>query len=1064
MFLAHLFELSGIDQLLAPFHELQVHDSGGEDDDDDGDDDSTTTNEARPEHRSRHDHNETADETSINFLVVEENEESDIWEFVAPRYRREIISSPSATSITATATTATEDSATAATAFSSSIAYHAQGGVASDSLQQQQRRLVECQHCHKMTPVYNAANDGPTSTSVAQHSTTTHPATPHNNINTTTISPTNTATSINGIIIMNDNNEEDVTARKSFHNNNHHNDNDETAEDEIVQMEKAHLHQRIIHAAIETARTSSGPTFLWEDKHNLFALCAALPKSSTTIASNKTNDGSKPKMSKNVKKLHKILTTRSPHLLHSRSANMWSALGIPDGYTILHAACHVGNGEVVTYLLDNFVDVAPMQDADDDGVNVRGVASGDGSGGDGDSSSGGVGGENDGEVVATGGGGTPSATRVKLDLNEVDVQGKTVLHIAAEQGHIEVIKLLIAAYDKSIKKKQQLQGQQDNEKKEEGDESEITASSATTPLTNRTPKTPFTSLRSPPPPSSSTNTTPTFAGPRAPVDLSGRTPLGYAVTSPVPKARQNRAAMEKMLYVPGDRSIVGHGGCAERTPPRARCGPSSMFSPSSSLSPMGVGGGAASAARRGRRTPPPNSSYLSPTLNSGGYLSNYAPKSISRRPPGSAMSTTSNYATPFQSPPTIFEEEGDLDYLVAKVEGSGITQRKNCLQWGASEMNGLRVYMEDKILVKYEVYGEESPPPPLPPSLNSTDSNSVTAEPISMGLFGVFDGHGDDGYASNYIATNLWDKLQSQPDWALAYHGCNSDSYTTLLSNIFTQTCHDLDEDLRNDTMKPSTNGGSTGIMALICNRYLYVANVGDSRCILVKKKTAINVEEKDGVEEPCWDPSEIEVLPMSEDHKPNVPEERARIESAGLTVQTDHVPADDADGRPTVVHRVRKSDTELMGVARAFGDFDFKSNKDLSALRQAVVCTPDIVVWERMGDEDMYLILACDGIWDVMLNEEVGEFVARRVAERDGDSSNNNTVEGEVLARVGDDLLELCLDKGSEDNMSALIVAFPASGLTSSESLLPALEEANNSNATMPSDADVAVRTLAYE
>jgi serine/threonine protein phosphatase PrpC len=119
------------------------------------------------------------------------------------------------------------------------------------------------------------------------------------------------------------------------------------------------------------------------------------------------------------------------------------------------------------------------------------------------------------------------------------------------------------------------------------------------------------------------------------------------------------------------------------------------------------------------------------------------------------------------------------------------------------------------------------------------------------------------------------------------------------------------------------------------------------------------------------------------------------------------------------------------------------------------------------MDDEDMYLILACDGIWDVMSNEEVGEFVARRVAERENwvrssnpyEDSSNNTVEGEVLARVGDDLLQLCVVKNSRDNMSALIVAFPASGLTSSGSLLP-----NKSNATMPAVADVAVRTLAYE
>ena len=53
--------------------------------------------------------------------------------------------------------------------------------------------------------------------------------------------------------------------------------------------------------------------------------------------------------------------------------------------------------------------------------------------------------------------------------------------------------------------------------------------------------------------------------------------------------------------------------------------------------------------------------------------------------------------------------------------------------------------------------------------------------------------------------------------------------------------------------------------------------------------------------------------------------------------------------------------------------DYDYKSNTELSPLQQAVVCTPEIIVRDRVDDEDMYLILACDGIWDVMSNEDVG-------------------------------------------------------------------------------------------
>ena len=128
----------------------------------------------------------------------------------------------------------------------------------------------------------------------------------------------------------------------------------------------------------------------------------------------------------------------------------------------------------------------------------------------------------------------------------------------------------------------------------------------------------------------------------------------------------------------------------------------------------------------------------------------------------------------------------------------------------------------------------------------------------------------------------------------------------------------------------------------------------------------------------PRLDVSTIEIVPMLEDHKPNLPGEHARIESAGLTVQTDLVRLPDGDnpmdgGREspaapsTVAHRVRKLESNLLGVSRAFGDYDYKLNAELSPSRQAVVCTPDIAARERPYNEDMYLILAYDEIWDVM-------------------------------------------------------------------------------------------------
>jgi len=83
-----------------------------------------------------------------------------------------------------------------------------------------------------------------------------------------------------------------------------------------------------------------------------------------------------------------------------------------------------------------------------------------------------------------------------------------------------------------------------------------------------------------------------------------------------------------------------------------------------------------------------------------------------------------------------------------------------------------------------------------------------------------------------------------------------------------------------------------------------------------------------------------------------------------------------------------------------------------------------------------VYLILACDGVWDVMSNDDVGSYVASKAAELAGwagggaEPTGGKAVEDGLLARVGDCLLRECLDRGSEDNMSALIVALPGSGV----------------------------------
>ncbi|QQP56126.1 Uncharacterized protein FKW44_000683, partial [Caligus rogercresseyi] len=119
------------------------------------------------------------------------------------------------------------------------------------------------------------------------------------------------------------------------------------------------------------------------------------------------------------------------------------------------------------------------------------------------------------------------------------------------------------------------------------------------------------------------------------------------------------------------------------------------------------------------------------------------------------------------------------------------------------------------------------------------------------------------------------------------------------------------DKDMRKDSDLTDETSGSTAITALLRNNNkLYVANVGDSRCVGFREE---------------------ETVALSFDHKPNNPKEQKRIEGAG--------------------------DLWTL-IARAFGDFEFKKNDDLPPEKQDI-------------DESWnFIVLACDGIWDVLSNE----------------------------------------------------------------------------------------------
>lgn len=118
------------------------------------------------------------------------------------------------------------------------------------------------------------------------------------------------------------------------------------------------------------------------------------------------------------------------------------------------------------------------------------------------------------------------------------------------------------------------------------------------------------------------------------------------------------------------------------------------------------------------------------------------------------------------------------------------------------------------------------------------------------------------------------------------------------------------------------------------------MANAGDSRAVLALKKG-----------------DKYQAVELSVDHKPELPEERQRIEKAGGFVEDNRVKG-------------------ILNLSRSLGDLEYKSDSSLALKDQMITAMPDVRVHKLAPGETNFLILACDGIWDCLTSQEAVECV----------------------------------------------------------------------------------------
>mmetsp|Transcript_20527 Transcript_20527/g.30721 ORF Transcript_20527/g.30721 Transcript_20527/m.30721 type:complete len:398 (+) Transcript_20527:329-1522(+) len=234
-----------------------------------------------------------------------------------------------------------------------------------------------------------------------------------------------------------------------------------------------------------------------------------------------------------------------------------------------------------------------------------------------------------------------------------------------------------------------------------------------------------------------------------------------------------------------------------------------------------------------------------------------------------------------------------------------------------------------------------------------------------QGFFAVYDGHGGRGsvdFVAKSLHLNLSTSLKQNPGRAIPQH----------LIHAYLKT----DGQLRRQNILQS---GTTAVTCLVRTdghtKYLFVGNAGDSRAVLSRKKR--------------------KAVRLTIDHKPNVPEEKKRICSLPNGFVTKTPP-------PRVLG--------YLAVSRALGDHSFKE-------RDYVIAKP-YCQSVALDAEDDVLILACDGVWDVMEDQEAIDFVHDFLDKKASVSDAN-----ERLRQASEALVKEALRRDTRDNVTVMII-----------------------------------------
>ena len=226
----------------------------------------------------------------------------------------------------------------------------------------------------------------------------------------------------------------------------------------------------------------------------------------------------------------------------------------------------------------------------------------------------------------------------------------------------------------------------------------------------------------------------------------------------------------------------------------------------------------------------------------------------------------------------------------------------------------------------------------------------LSMEKNNLSLFGIFDGHGGD-FVSKYLKENFASVLEKNIKI----------NYSSNFRSILKTSIESIDKDL--EKFNEAENCGSTGTIVIVNNNSLYCANVGDSKCFYISKNNVVQI---------------------SEDHNCTNQNERDELKKKGVLIFQNRV-------------------FGCLALTRAFGDNALKKDE--------VGCEPSIKKIFLDKNNVKFIIIASDGIWDVVNEEKLWEIY--------------NGLKNGTSEEFCNELVDFAMNNGSTDNISCIVLSF---------------------------------------